>query len=121
MSALLEATPNEQAYGVQKLFFEMLASAVSAVAAATVGGDWIEHAENGRAAVAALTGAGLRFDRVRHRCGACHLDTAAPTDGHRVCGCLATGGSLRSRAEEFAAAGEALSKVSLKATATGHI
>jgi hypothetical protein len=120
MSALLEATPNEQAYGVQQLFFEMLASAVSTDAAATVGGDWSEHAENASAAATALTekwdSGSIAFvtDAVRATLALRRLlmdtefvDALRPVE------------SLGSRAEEFAAAGEALSKVGMKATATG--
>ena len=54
MSALLAATPNERAYAVQRSFFEMLASAVGADAAATAGSDWSAEAENASAAAAAL-------------------------------------------------------------------
>ncbi len=119
-SALLDVTPNDQAYAVQRLFFEMLASAVSADSAATVGGDWSEHGENARAAATALTdewGSGsIAFvtDTLRATVALRRLlmdtgfvDALRPVE------------SLASRADEFTAAGEALSKAGTKATATG--
>jgi hypothetical protein len=120
MSALLDATPNERAYTVQRLFFEMLASAVSADVAATAGGDCSEYAEKARAAAAALTeqrdSGSITFvtDAVRATLALRRLlmdtgfmDASRPVE------------SLSSRADEFTAAGEALLNAGMEATATG--
>lgn len=120
MSALLAATPNERAYAVQRSFFEMLASAVGADAAATAGGDWSAQAENANAAAEALgeerdsgsiayvtnaVSATVVLRRLLMDTG--FVDASRPVE------------SIVSRADDFSAAGQVLSKAGMKATATG--
>jgi hypothetical protein len=120
MSALLEATPDQRAYAGQRSFLEMLASAVRADAAATAGGEWSAHADAASAVATALVEerdsdsiafvtnavrATLTLRRLLMDTG--FIDASRPAE------------SITSRADEFSAAGEALSRAGIRATATG--
>jgi hypothetical protein len=119
-SALLEATPNQRAYAGQQSFLEMLASAVRADAAATAGEEWSAHADDATAVAAALSEehgsasigfithavhATLALRRLLMDAG--FVDASRPME------------SITSRADEFSAAGEALSRAGMRATPTG--
>ncbi|GAB1811837.1 hypothetical protein [Mycobacterium sp. MUNTM1] len=120
MSVLLEATPDQRAYAGQRSFLEMLASAVRADATATAGGEWGAHADDASAVATALVEerdsdsiafvinavrATLTLRRLLMDAG--FVDASRPAE------------SIASRAGEFSAAGEALSKAGMTVTPTG--
>jgi hypothetical protein len=119
-SALVDAIPKDLGYQTQRRFFEMLKSAVNADAVATAGGDWSSRATNLVATVDAFADDGNSgsiayiTDTVRATFALRQLlmDTGYMDGSQPV-------ESLVTRAGQLTAAGEELSRVGQKATATG--